>query len=68
MTDIWSLEKAEDYQRLSAEHAEATMHAAKVLRQKGMDSPEFREADAATGRLYVQIRELLGKRGQHWMA
>jgi len=39
-----------------------------VLQQKGMSSPEFGEADAATGRLYEQIRELLGKRGQRWMS
>lgn len=68
MTEIWSLEKAEEYKRLTAEHAAATEHAANVLRKYGMESAEFREADAATGKLYVQIRELLGKRGQHWMA
>jgi len=68
MTEIWSIEKAEEYERLSAEHAVATAHATNVLRLNGMESPEFREADAATGKLYVKIRELLGKRRQHWMA
>ena len=68
MVELWSVEKAEEYKRLSAEHAAAAAHAAQVLQQKGMSSPEFGEADAATGRLYEQIRELLGKRGQRWMS
>lgn len=68
MSEIWSLEKAEEYKRLTAEHAAATEHAANVLRKYGMESVEFREADAATGKLYGQIRELIGTLGQHWMA
>ena len=33
-----------------------------------MDSPEFAQADKATGTIVRQIREILGTAGKHWMA
>jgi hypothetical protein len=60
-------EQAEEYKRLYAEYAAAMVNAAAVLRAKGMDSDDFREADAAAGKLWVRLRELQGMAGKHWM-
>lgn len=54
--------------RLLAEHVKATLHGAEVLRKHGMESPEFREADKATGAIWARIRELQGLGNKHWMA
>jgi hypothetical protein len=61
-------EKAAEYQRVYADYSVALAHASDVLSAKGMSSPEFREADAAAGKLWTRLRELRGEAGQHWMA
>jgi hypothetical protein len=53
--------------RLTADYAEATLNGANVLQRFGKDSPEFREADYETGRVFRQIRELQGLCNRHWM-
>lgn len=58
----------EELKRLYAEYAEAAANGAKALAEKGMHSPEFAEADWATGRLYRRMREMLAKAGQRWIA
>jgi hypothetical protein len=61
-------EEAAEYARLYAEYAAAMAYAAGVLKSKGMDSEDFRQADAAAGELLVRLRELQGVAGKHWMA
>jgi hypothetical protein len=61
-------EEAAEYQRLYADYAAAMAYAAGVLKSKGMDSEDFRQADAAAGELWVRLRELRGITGKHWMA
>jgi hypothetical protein len=61
-------EEGEELKRLLAEHSAATLHGAAILRKYGMESQEFREADKATGALWMRIREIQGLSGKHWMA
>ena len=61
-------EKAAEYIRLYAEYAAALAHASAVLESKGMESDDFRQADAAAGALWVRLRDLQGMAGKHWMA
>ncbi len=68
LTEVWTLEKAAEYQRLFAQYVAASANALEVLKANGMESPEFREADAATGEFWVKLRALQGKAGMHWMA
>lgn len=66
-----SLLTPDQFAELSAlyrEHEERAAQARVALREKGMESPEFREADAATGKTWSRIRELLGDAGKHWSA
>ncbi len=65
---IISPEEGAELKRLYAAHETAAAHAGAVLRQKGMDSPEFLEADRASGALWRRIREILGEDGQPWNA
>lgn len=67
LTEVWTPEAAE-YQRLFALYVTASANALDVLKAKGMESREFREADAATGEFWVKLRALQGKAGMHWMA
>ena len=68
MTEVWTPEKAAEYERLFAQYVAASANAFAVLKAKGMESSEFREADAATGEFWVKLRALQGKAGLHWMA
>jgi hypothetical protein len=68
MANTLTPEEGAELNRLLAEHAEAGVRAGAVLAKHGMESPEFREADAATGALWVRIRELQGMAGKSWMA
>jgi hypothetical protein len=58
----------EEYTRLYGEYAAAIFHAAAVLKSKGMDSEDFKQADAAAGALWTRLRELQGMAGKSWMA
>jgi hypothetical protein len=66
-TPIPTGEKAEEYKRLYFKYVDAVTHAAAVLGIKGMDSEEFRRADAAAGELWARLRKLGGMTGKHWM-
>jgi hypothetical protein len=57
----------EEYKRLYLEFEAALANAAKVLRAKGIDSEEFRQADAAAGAQWLRLRELQDIVGKHWM-
>lgn len=65
--DILTSEEAAEYQRLYAEYAAAIAKISDALKEHGMESDEFRKADAAAGKLWVKMRELHGDAGQHWM-
>lgn len=65
---ILTPEEGKEYRRLYEEHERATIHAANMLRAYGMESNEFRAADAETCRLWKSLRELQGMAGQHWTA
>ena len=65
---VWTSEKAAEFERLYNEWAVASANAATVLRTKGMESDDFRKADAVTTDLWVKLRKLQGKEGQGWMA
>ena len=67
-TPILTGEKAEEYKRLYREYGAAVAHAVATLAANGMESEEFRQADAAVGKLYVRLRELQGMAGKSWMA
>jgi hypothetical protein len=67
MSVPWSTEKKDEYIKLYEEWAQATAMALNALRKHGMESEEFRRADAATGRIYTQIQKLLGKENRRWM-
>lgn len=61
-------EEAEEFKRLYDEYPRVSQHAAELLGRHGMESKEFREADAAVGDLWRRLRELQGMAGKHWMA
>jgi hypothetical protein len=62
-----SHEDAKEFQRLYGEFTAAQAKAVAVLRAKGMESTEFLEADRAASEIWVKLRRLQGKEGQHWM-
>jgi hypothetical protein len=66
--DFISPEEAAELQHLYSEFVAASQHAAQTLRAKGINSPDFREADRATGVIWRRLREILGTAGSHWMA
>ena len=51
------------YARLYAEFCEAVLHAGSVLKMHGMESDQFREADAKSAELWKSLRDLQGKAG-----
>lgn len=61
-------EEGAELQRLRAEHAAATRRMADVLASKGMEAPEFLEADRAVGELWRRIRVIQGTANRDWMA
>jgi hypothetical protein len=65
---VLSPEDGAELQRLYQEHAATNQKTAAVLASKGMDSPEFAEADKAAGAIGRRIREILGNAGKHWMS
>lgn len=58
--NVISPEEGAELQRLYRELDAASKRAAVVLATKGMASPEFAEADKATGAVWRRIREILG--------
>lgn len=68
MTVILTPEEGEEYKRVYAEYEKATIYGGEVLRRYGMESREFREADARTTDLWRRLRELQGEAGQPWNA
>ena len=66
-TDI-SPEKSAELKRLYVEFASSVKRTAVILTSNGMDSPEFAEADKASGVLWKRIREILGDTGKPWRA
>jgi hypothetical protein len=65
---VWTAEKAAEFEKLDNEWAVASATAATVLRTKGMESDDFRKADAVTTDLWVKLRKLQGAEGKSWMA
>jgi hypothetical protein len=61
-------EQADELEHLRKEHLEAVEHAGKIAQEKGIDSEEFKGADAESNRLWSRIREIEAKSGQSWMA
>ncbi len=58
-------ESTEEYKRLRAEHVTAKKNAMAALRAKGVDSEEFKQADAsavAIGRRLQQLQGVGGRR------
>ena len=46
----------------------AARHRADIAAQtKGLDSADFRKADAEAGAALLKMKEILGSTGQHWM-
>jgi hypothetical protein len=69
LTDVvWTPEKAAEYGRLYYQLVTAVVAAGKVLGTHGMESEEFRKADAEATDLWVKLRELQGMAGNPWMA
>lgn len=69
MTNIYlTPEQGAELKKLYEEHARASGLAAMMLVNHGMSSDEFLKADAEAGRIWLQIRKLIGKEGQHWMS
>ena len=61
-------EEGAELQRLRLDHAAAVEMTGAILATKGMDSPEFAEADRAAGAISRRIREILGDAGKPWMS
>lgn len=59
-----SPEEMSELEVLYQEQSAALLRASQILIEKGMSSPDFIEADRAAGRMWLRIRELLGKSGQ----
>ena len=55
---------AAEYQRLYIDYYAAISKAVATLKARGMDSEEFRQADADAGRIWKQLRELQGMSGK----
>jgi hypothetical protein len=60
-------EETAERRRLIAEYQAAGIRTGEILAQYGMDSPEFLEADKATGVIWRRIREIDGNADSHWM-
>jgi hypothetical protein len=56
---IISKEEAVELKRLYTEHVAAVNRAGVILVSKGVDSPEFMEADEAAGTIHRRLRRLL---------
>jgi hypothetical protein len=56
-----------EMEQLLEQHKSAVLHGATMLRQFGMESQQFQDADKVTGALWVRIREIQGLSGKHWM-
>jgi hypothetical protein len=54
--------------RLWKELEEAALYSGQVAREKGMDSPEFKEADSKTGAITRRIREISSNDGNHHLS
>ncbi|EME72033.1 hypothetical protein H261_00600 [Paramagnetospirillum caucaseum] len=65
---VISPEEGEVLRQLYAEYVAAVSQAGAVCIAKGMDSPEFQEADKAAGAIRRRIYEIRGDADQHWMA
>jgi hypothetical protein len=65
---IVSGEEAVELRRLYQQHAAASAGALAALAKYGMESPEFLDADRATGVIWRRIREILGVAGTDWRA
>ena len=50
-----------------SEYLAARQRAELAARTKGLDSDEFKKADADAGAALQKMRQLLGTTGQHWM-
>ena len=61
---VLTSENAEEYKRLKAEHVTAKKNAIAALRAKGLDSEEFKHADAAAVALRRRLQELQGMGGR----
>jgi hypothetical protein len=68
MPKVLSLEENAEHLRLFNQFNEAAVRAGKIAEAHGMGSPEFLEADSATGAIIRQIRKLTGDTPSHWMA
>ncbi len=66
--NIINPEEGAELKRLYIEHATATSYAVAVLRDMGMNSPEFRAADEAVTKLWPRIRQILGNSDHPWTA
>jgi hypothetical protein len=60
--------QAVELRQLHEAHALASQRTLDAIKAHTMDSPEYREAEAATGKIWKQIRKLQGKSGEHWMS
>jgi hypothetical protein len=58
---VISPEEGAELKRLYADYAISVNRAAVILASRGMDSPEFADADKASGVLWRRIREILGE-------
>lgn len=56
----WTAEKIAEYKDVYAECGLAVNRALASLSIKGMHSKEFREAHAASGKLWTRLREMQG--------
>jgi hypothetical protein len=65
MSQILSPEESEEYRRVYEKHVRLTNYAMDVLRRYGMESKEFADADAATCKTWIRLRELQGIAGKH---
>ena len=50
-----------------SEYLAARQRAELAARNNGLDSDEFKKADAEAGAALRKMRQLLGTTGQHWM-
>ena len=62
MGRVLTPEELKEYENLWDQHSRASAIACAMLRTYGMESKQFREADAETGRLCQRLREVQGLR------
>ncbi|MBL8576124.1 MAG: hypothetical protein JNK47_02775 [Mesorhizobium sp.] len=60
-----SEDKVKEHAELYEKFAAAVAHAGEMLKQHGMKSREFEEADKSAGLIAEDIHRLIGRR--HWM-